>query len=176
MFRWTQCHGRTLSRHGVVLFSVSVQKQPTMGLGVLVRLDPVIGLVHIGPSLMVRVERPVNQSGRPVVLVFKHSAHNGKDKKGGRTWTAMARMEVTSACSVKCRFKWGKVKDDEFWWEITLPSCCFCQMKRNAMFSNLQNIFSLHKQHYNRPYWLDVPMLESVTRRETHIKPLSLSN
>lgn len=45
-----------------------------MGLGVLVGLDPVIGLVHTGPSLMVRVERPANQSGRPAALVFKRGA------------------------------------------------------------------------------------------------------
>ncbi len=33
-----------------------------MGLGGLIGLDSVIGLVNTGPSLMVRVEQPVNQS------------------------------------------------------------------------------------------------------------------
>lgn len=61
-----------------------------MGLRVLVGLDSVIGLVYIDPSQMVRVERPVNQSGWPAVLVFKHSAHGWKGEKGVRTLNGMA--------------------------------------------------------------------------------------
>lgn len=155
VFRWTQCRSRTLPHHGVLLFSMSVQKQPTMGLGVLVGLDPVIGLVNIGPSLMVRVERLVNQSSWSAALVFKSSAPGWmKGEKGAGP--AMARWKNTPGRSVKWRFKWGRMEEDEVWWEITLQSCCFCQMKRNAMFFNPQNILSLHKQHYNRPYWLEV--------------------
>lgn len=68
-----------------------------MGLRVLVGLDPVIGLGHADPSLMVRVEQPVNQSGWLGALVFMHSAHGWKGEKGGGTLNGMD----TSACTMK---------------------------------------------------------------------------
>lgn len=100
--RWTENHCRTFPCHGVMLFGMSVQKQPTMGLGGSGRAGFCNWTgAYIGPSLTVRVEQPVNQS----VLVFKHSAQGWKEAKGGWTLNRMGKCCQMVTLSMLCEIK-----------------------------------------------------------------------